>query len=143
MSNKKALKSFPEFKTDGEVEDFVENADLTAYDLSDFTPVRFEFEKKTAQVNLRMPEGLVKAIKDRARREAFRISASSARRWKRRWAETQAGVHPHALTYFATTAPTLACTICCESGSPVSALPGKPANCAMSPGSPVAPSMLA
>jgi predicted DNA binding CopG/RHH family protein len=67
MSNKKALKSFPEFKTDGEVEDFVENADLTAYDLSGFTPVRFEFEKKTAQVNLRMPEGLVKAIKDRAR----------------------------------------------------------------------------
>ena len=67
MSGRKALKSFPEFKSDAEAEAFVENADLTAYDLSNFTPVRFEFEKKTAQVNLRMPEGLVKAIKDRAR----------------------------------------------------------------------------
>ena len=63
----RTLKSFPEFKSDAEAEAFVENADLTAYDLSNFTPVRFEFEKKTAQVNLRMPEGLVKAIKDRAK----------------------------------------------------------------------------
>jgi predicted DNA binding CopG/RHH family protein len=67
MSGKKALKSFPEFKSDAEAEDFVENANLTSYDLSEFTPVRFEFDKKTAQVNLRMPERLVKAIKDRAK----------------------------------------------------------------------------
>jgi predicted DNA binding CopG/RHH family protein len=67
MSGKKALKSFPEFKSDAEAEAFVERADLTAYDFSDFTPVRFEFDKKTAQVNLRMPERLVKAIKDRAK----------------------------------------------------------------------------
>jgi len=40
---------------------------LSNYDFSDFTPVRFEFEKKSAQVNLRMPEGLVRAIKDRAK----------------------------------------------------------------------------
>ena len=29
--------------------------------------MRFEFEPKSAQVNLRMPEGLVKAIKERAK----------------------------------------------------------------------------
>ena len=65
MSGKKVLERVPEF--DSEAEDLVEDADLTAYDLSEFAPAHFEFDKKTAQVNLRMPERLVKAIKDRAR----------------------------------------------------------------------------
>jgi predicted DNA binding CopG/RHH family protein len=64
---KKALKSFPEFKSDADAEEFVEKADLSEFDFSGFKPVHFEFEKKTAQVNLRMPEGLVKAIKERAK----------------------------------------------------------------------------
>jgi predicted DNA binding CopG/RHH family protein len=67
MSSKKALKPFPELKTDAEAEEFVEKADLSTYDFSGFKPMHFEFEKKTAQVNLRMPEALVKAIKDRAK----------------------------------------------------------------------------
>ena len=46
---------------------FVEKADLSDYDLSTLTPMRFELDRKTAQVNLRMPERLVKAVKDRAK----------------------------------------------------------------------------
>jgi len=67
MRSKKALKRVPELKSDVEAEEFVENADLTEYDLSGSTPTRFEFDKKTAQINLRMPERLVSAIKDRAK----------------------------------------------------------------------------
>ena len=67
MSGKKALKRVPEFKSDAEAEEFVDKADLTDYDFSEFAPTRFEFDKKTAQVNLRMPQRLVSAIKDRAR----------------------------------------------------------------------------
>ena len=41
-------KKIPTFKTDDEAERFVDTADLSEYDLSGLTPVRFEFEKKTA-----------------------------------------------------------------------------------------------
>jgi predicted DNA binding CopG/RHH family protein len=36
-------------------EAFVATADLTEYDLAGAKPVRFEFEKKAARVNMRMP----------------------------------------------------------------------------------------
>ena len=67
MSARKALRKFPRFESDEEAERFVAEADLSDYDFSDFKPMRFEFEKKTAQVNLRMPEGLLKTLKDRAK----------------------------------------------------------------------------
>jgi predicted DNA binding CopG/RHH family protein len=67
MSGKKALKRLPELKSDSEAEEFVEKADLSDYDLSTLTPMRFELDRKTAQVNLRMPERLVQAVKDRAK----------------------------------------------------------------------------
>jgi predicted DNA binding CopG/RHH family protein len=54
-------------KTDEEAERFVETADLTEYDLSQFKPVRFEFEKKAARVNMRLPEPLLEAVKARAK----------------------------------------------------------------------------
>lgn len=59
-------KKMPIFKTDEEAEEFVETADLSEYDLSQFKPVRFEFEKKTARVNMRLPETLLRAVKERA-----------------------------------------------------------------------------
>lgn len=59
-------KKIPIFKTDEEAEEFVETADLSEYDLSQFKPVRFEFEKKTARVNMRLPETLLRAVKERA-----------------------------------------------------------------------------
>jgi predicted DNA binding CopG/RHH family protein len=60
-------KKIPAFRSDKEAEVFVNNADLTEYDLSGARPVRFEFEKKEARVNMRMPEPLLKAVKTRAR----------------------------------------------------------------------------
>ena len=59
-------KKIPVFRTDKEAERFVDEADLTEYDLSQFKPVRFEFEKKAARVNMRLPEALLNAVKARA-----------------------------------------------------------------------------
>ena len=59
-------KKIPSFKTDAAAERFVARADLSQYDLSDLTPVRFEFEKKTAQLNMRLPKPLLDAVKVRA-----------------------------------------------------------------------------
>ncbi len=63
---KKKPKTLPEFKTDREAEKFVDTADLSEYDLSGFKPVRFEFEKKEARVNMRIPDSLLAAVKTRA-----------------------------------------------------------------------------
>jgi predicted DNA binding CopG/RHH family protein len=68
MKKKAALKKFPTFKSDKEAEDFVAEADLTEYDFSGFQPVRFEFQKKEARVNMRFPVPLLDAVKKRARK---------------------------------------------------------------------------
>jgi predicted DNA binding CopG/RHH family protein len=69
MSGRKAkkLKPFPRFETDEEAERFVETADLSEYDFSGFRPARFEFEPKAAQINMRVPQSLLDALKERAR----------------------------------------------------------------------------
>lgn len=61
------LKPIPTLRTDEEAEDFVANADLTEYDLSQFRPVRFELEPKSASLNMRLPAELLDAIKARAK----------------------------------------------------------------------------
>lgn len=66
MSDKSRLKRLPVLKTDEDAERFVEEADLTEYDLSGFQEARFEFQKKTARVNMRLPEALLEAVKRRA-----------------------------------------------------------------------------
>ncbi len=60
------LKKFPTFKSDEEAERFVDTADLSEYDFSEFKPMRFEFEPKDARVNMRLPESLLKSVKQRA-----------------------------------------------------------------------------
>lgn len=57
----------PTFKSDNDAAAFVDSADLTEYDLSGARPARFEFDKKEARVNMRMPEPLLKAVKNRAK----------------------------------------------------------------------------
>ncbi len=64
-------KKIPTFKTDEDAEAFVAEADLTEYDLSGAAPARFEFEKKAARVNMRLPQSLLDAAKDRARRRGI------------------------------------------------------------------------
>ena len=60
-------KKLPRLKTDKEAEEFVATADLTEYDLSVLRPVRFEFEKKDGQINMRVPKPLLAAVKARAK----------------------------------------------------------------------------
>jgi predicted DNA binding CopG/RHH family protein len=52
--------------TDEEAEAFLEQ-DLSDLDFAQFKPVRFEFERKDARVNMRLPESLLEAVKERAR----------------------------------------------------------------------------
>ena len=59
-------KKIPTFRSDAAAERFVEEADLSEYDLSALRPTRFEFEKKTAQLNMRLPKPLLEAVKKRA-----------------------------------------------------------------------------
>ena len=60
-------KRTPTFKSDEEAEHFVDTAHLTEYDLSGLKPIRFEFEPKSAQLNMRVPESLLQAVKERAK----------------------------------------------------------------------------
>jgi predicted DNA binding CopG/RHH family protein len=64
-------KTFPTLKSDKEAERFVDEADLSEYDFSAFTHVRFEFMPKTKHVNLRIPEPLLQQVKARAKQEGI------------------------------------------------------------------------
>ncbi len=61
------LKKLPVLKTDKEAEDFVDNADLSEYDLSGFKPVKFEFTAKDERVNMRLPAALLASVKAKAK----------------------------------------------------------------------------
>lgn len=67
MSGKDKLRPLPVLKTDEEAERFVEEANLSEYDLSGFKPARFEFERKAARVNMWLPAPLLEAVKARAK----------------------------------------------------------------------------
>ena len=59
-------KIVPEFTSDAEAEAFLEQ-DLSELDYSQFKPSQFEFTKKAAQLNMRLPQPLLDAVKARAR----------------------------------------------------------------------------
>jgi predicted DNA binding CopG/RHH family protein len=61
------LKPMPRLMSDEEAEEFVATADLSEYDLSDFKPVRFEFQPKDKAISLRLPQPLLDAVKERAK----------------------------------------------------------------------------
>ena len=58
-------KRVPKLKSDEAAETFL-GQDLSGLDFSQFKPVHFEFEKKTARVNMRLPQTLLDAVKKRA-----------------------------------------------------------------------------
>jgi len=64
-------KKLPVLRTDEEAERFIETADLTEYDLSQFKPARFEFVAKTERVNMRLPKPLLDGVKARAEAEGM------------------------------------------------------------------------
>jgi predicted DNA binding CopG/RHH family protein len=55
----------PVMTTDEAAEAFL-NEDLSDLDYSEFRPLSFETEKKTARINMRLPEGLMAAVKAKA-----------------------------------------------------------------------------
>jgi predicted DNA binding CopG/RHH family protein len=57
----------PTLRSDAAAERFVTTADLTEYELSGFKPMRFEFEPKSAALNMRLPLSLLDAVKAEAR----------------------------------------------------------------------------
>jgi predicted DNA binding CopG/RHH family protein len=59
-------KKVPRLKTDKQAEAFLAQ-DLSELDFSQFKPVRFEFEKKDEQINMRVPRPLLAALKARAK----------------------------------------------------------------------------
>jgi predicted DNA binding CopG/RHH family protein len=58
-------RQIPEFRTDQEAEAFIEQ-DVADIDFSQFKPVHFEFEPKAAQINMRLPQSLLDAVKERS-----------------------------------------------------------------------------
>jgi len=60
------LKPMPSLTSDASAEQFVENADLSEFDLTSFKPMHFEFEPKSAALNMRLPKNLLDAIKRKA-----------------------------------------------------------------------------
>jgi predicted DNA binding CopG/RHH family protein len=67
-------KPMPTLVSDAEAEQFVETADLSTYDLSGFKPMHFEFEAKTAALNMRLPQSLLEALKARAKAKGIPYS---------------------------------------------------------------------
>lgn len=63
---KKARKTVPRLKSDKAAEEFLAQ-DLSHLDFSRFLPVRFEFEKKDKQINMRLPAPLLAALKAKAK----------------------------------------------------------------------------
>ena len=64
------MKRVPKMKTDEEAERFLEQ-DLSDLDFSQFKPARFEFRPKDAQINMRLPSGLLAAVKEKAERSGI------------------------------------------------------------------------
>jgi len=56
----------PRLRTDEEAEAFLMQ-DLSDLDMSQFKRHHFEFEKKQAQVNMRVPQSLLDSVKDKAK----------------------------------------------------------------------------
>lgn len=60
-------KQMPSLRSDADADEFVEEADLSQYDLSGFQPMRFEIEPKDGALNMRIPVGLLEAVKAKAK----------------------------------------------------------------------------
>jgi predicted DNA binding CopG/RHH family protein len=65
MKNSKK-KRVPKLRTDKAAETFLAQ-DLSQLNFSQFQPVRFEFEKKDKQINMRVPAPLLAALKAKAK----------------------------------------------------------------------------
>ena len=60
------MKRVPEFKTDTEAEEFLEQ-DLSGLDFEQFKPMRFEIAHKDAVLSMRIPAPLLDALRAKAK----------------------------------------------------------------------------
>jgi predicted DNA binding CopG/RHH family protein len=60
-------KPLPALAADAAAEAFVDEADLSDFDLSTMVPTDFEFAPKAARVNMRLPTSLLDAVKAKAK----------------------------------------------------------------------------
>ncbi len=67
------MRQVPKMTTDKEAEAFLAQ-DLSDLDFSQFKRVHFEFPKKSAQVNMRLPEALLDAVKKRSELRGIRYA---------------------------------------------------------------------
>ena len=65
-------KQLPTLRSDEEAEAFLDSADLSEYDLSEMKPIKFEYLRKSAKLNMRLPESLLAAIKAKADAQGIR-----------------------------------------------------------------------
>ncbi|AZL58712.1 hypothetical protein EI545_07590 [Tabrizicola piscis] len=63
-------KTVPVMSTDEEAETFLER-DLSDLDVSQFKPLTWESAPKSARINMRLPEALMKALKTRAAQQGI------------------------------------------------------------------------
>lgn len=59
------MKTVPTLTTDDQAEAFLDQ-DLSTLDFTQFKPITWETEPKTARINMRLPEPLMQALKARA-----------------------------------------------------------------------------
>jgi predicted DNA binding CopG/RHH family protein len=65
-------KKLPAFKTDEEAASFLDRKDLSDYiNAENMVPARFEFERKTKNISMRIPAALLEAVKARATRQGI------------------------------------------------------------------------
>ena len=74
MKTSANAKTMPSLRSDAEAELFISTQNLADYDLSEFKPMRFEFELKTAALNMRLPANLLGAIKSKAKEQGIPYS---------------------------------------------------------------------
>jgi len=69
-------RKLPAFKTDEEAARFLDRKDLSDYiNVENMVPVHFEFERKTKNLTMGMPAALLEAVKARAARQGYSLSA--------------------------------------------------------------------
>ena len=67
------MKKIKKFKNDREIEKFIQNADLSEYDLRGFKKASFEFAPKTKTISLRLSPQLYEAIKKAAQKKGLKM----------------------------------------------------------------------
>ncbi|HTJ58777.1 MAG TPA: CopG family antitoxin [Devosiaceae bacterium] len=63
-------RNMPKLRSDEEAEAFL-SQDLADLDFNQFKPTHFEFAKKEAQLNMRLPQPLLDAVKERAKTQGM------------------------------------------------------------------------